>query len=135
MTRAAGAVVFRRTDGGVRLLVLRAAASWDFPNGPVRPGEDELAAAEREVRAETGLGDLDFPFGSAHMDTLPTAGGKVSSYYLAETEAVDVVLTPPAGRPARDEWRWVSFDEAEDVLPPRLAHVLDWARATLEERD
>ena len=134
MTRAAGAVVFRRTERGVRLLVLRAAASWDFPTGLVQPGEDELAAAQREVRAETGLGDLDFPFGSAHMDTLPTAAGKVSSYYLAETEAADVVLTPSAGRPARDEWRWVSFDEAEDVLPPRLAVVLDWARATLEER-
>jgi len=133
--RAAGAVVFRRTERGVRLLVLRAAASWDFPNGLVRPGEDELAAAQREVRAETGLGDLDFPFGSAHMDTLPTAGGKVSSYYLAETEAADIVLTRSAGRPAHDEWRWVSFDEAEDVLPPRLALVLDWARATLEERD
>jgi len=135
VTRAAGAVVFRRTERGVRLLVLRAAASWDFPNGLVRPGEDELAAAQREVLAETGLGDLDFPFGSAHMDTLPTAAGKVSSYYLAETEAVDIVLRPSAGRPAHDEWRWVSFDEAEDVLPPRLALVLDWARATLEELD
>ena len=135
MTRAAGAVVFRRTERGVRLLVLRAAASWDFPKGLVQPGEDELAAAQREVRAETGLGDLDFPFGSVHMDTLPTASGKVSSYYLAETEAVDIVLAPSGGRPAHDEWRWVSFDEAEDVLPPRLALVLDWARATLEERD
>ncbi|HKC43023.1 MAG TPA: NUDIX domain-containing protein [Burkholderiales bacterium] len=134
MTRAAGAVVFRRTERGVRLLVLRAAASWDFPTGLVQPGEDELAAAQREVRAETGLGDLDFPFGSVHMDTLPTASGKVSSYYLAETEAEDIVLAPSGGRPAHDEWRWVSFDEAEDVLPPRLALVLDWARATLEER-
>ena len=25
----------------------------------------------------------------------------------------------------------VSFDEAEDLLPPRLAHVLEWARATI----
>jgi hypothetical protein len=25
----------------------------------------------------------------------------------------------------------MSFDAAEDVLPPRLAIVLDWARATV----
>ena len=34
------------------------------------------------------------------------------------------------GRPEHHEWRWVSFDEAEDLLPPRLALILDWARPT-----
>jgi len=36
------------------------------------------------------------------------------------------------GRPAYDEWRWVTFDEAEDVLPPRLTAVLGWVRDTLD---
>ena len=26
---------------------------------------------------------------------------------------------------------WVTYDEAEDMLPPRLAVVLDWARRTI----
>ena len=37
-------------------------------------------------------------------------------------------MSPELGRPEHDEWRWVSYDEAEDLLPPRLARVLDWAR-------
>ena len=45
--RAAGAVVFRRTDRGVRLLVLRAYKNWDFPKGLIEPGETELDAAKR----------------------------------------------------------------------------------------
>jgi hypothetical protein len=33
---------------------------------------------------------------------------------------------------SHDEWRWVTFDEAEDVLPPRLTAVLAWVRDTLD---
>ena len=130
---AAGAVVFRRTDRGVRLLVLRAYKNWDFPKGMVEPGESELDAARRECAEETGLADLDFPFGDAHRDTLAYAGGKVARYFLAETESPQVTLpvSPELGRPEHHEWRWVSFDEAEELLPPRLAIVLDWARRTL----
>ena len=131
--RAAGAVVFRRTSRGVRLLVLRAYANWDFPRGLVERGESEFGCAQREVREETGLGDLDFPFGEAHRETLPYAGNKIARYYLAETETAAIVLpvSPELGRPEHDEWRWVSFEQAEDLLPPRLAIVLDWARDTV----
>jgi len=132
--RAAGAVVFRRTDGGVRLLVLRAYAKWDFPKGLLEPGEDQLSAAKREVAEETGLDDLDYPFGDdAWKETLPYAGGKIARYYLAETEEAEIELPVSAelGRPEHDEWRWVSFDEAEDLLPPRLAIVLEWAKRTI----
>jgi len=37
-------------------------------------------------------------------------------------------VSPELGRPEHHEWRWVSDDEAEDLLPPRLSRVLDWAR-------
>jgi len=117
----------------VRLLVLRAYANWDFPKGEIEPGENELEAARREVEEETGLTDLDFPFGDAHRDTLPYSGGKVARYYLAETgeETVELPVSPELGRAEHSEWRWVSFDEAEDLLRPRLALVLDWARTTI----
>jgi 8-oxo-dGTP pyrophosphatase MutT (NUDIX family) len=130
---AAGVVVFRRTDGGVRLLVLRAYKNWDFPKGRVEPGESELDAARRECAEETGLAELDFPFGDAHRDTVPYAAGKVARYFLAETQSAAVTLpvSPELGRPEHHEWRWVSFDEAEELLPPRLAGVLDWVRQTL----
>jgi 8-oxo-dGTP pyrophosphatase MutT (NUDIX family) len=131
--RAAGAVVFRRTERGARLLVLRAYQNWDFPKGMVEPGEDPLATAKREVREETGLAELDYPFGEEFKETLPYAGSKVARYYLAETGEVEIELpvSPELGRPEHHEYRWVSFDEAEDLLPPRLALVLDWARKTI----
>jgi 8-oxo-dGTP pyrophosphatase MutT (NUDIX family) len=131
--RAAGAVVFRRSDKGIRLLVLRAYKNWDFPKGTIEPGEDALAAARREVEEETGLAALGYPFGDQFRETVPYANNKVARYYLAETDAEKIVLpvSPELGRPEHHEFRWVSFDEAEDLLPPRLAPVLEWARKTL----
>jgi len=132
-SRSAGAVVFRRTERGPRLLLLRAYRNWDFPKGMIERGESELDAAKRETLEETGLADLDFPFDDAHQDTLPYSGGKVARYFLAETEKSDIELPVSAelGRPEHHEWRWVSFDEAEELLPPRLGVVLDWARRQL----
>ena len=131
--RAAGAVIFRRSDRGIRLLVLRAYRNWDFPKGMIEPGEDALAAARREVEEETGLADVDYPFGDEFKETLPYSGNKVARYYLAETDAEKIVLpvSPELGRPEHHEFRWVSFDEAEELLAPRLAVVLEWARKTL----
>jgi len=131
--RAAGAVVFRRTPRGVRFLVLRAFKNWDFPKGLVEAGEDQLACAKREVAEETGLTELDWPFGDEHRETVPYANQKIARYYLAETEEVEIELpvSPELGRPEHHEYRWVSHDEAEDLLPPRLAGVLEWATRTI----
>jgi 8-oxo-dGTP pyrophosphatase MutT (NUDIX family) len=131
--RAAGAVVFRRGDRGIRLLLLRAYKNWDFPKGLVEPGENELAAAKREVEEETGLADLDYPFGDEFKETVPYSGNKVARYYLAETdvEKIELPVSPELGRPEHHEYRWASFDEAEDLLPPRLFVILEWAKKTL----
>lgn len=132
---SAGVVPLRRTPQGWRMLVLRAYKNWDFPKGVVNPGEDALDAAKREATEETGLSDLEFPFGESYKETLPYAGGKVARYYLGETveERVNLPISHELGRAEHHEWRWVSFDEAEDLLPPRLALVLEWARNTLDE--
>ncbi len=131
--RAAGAVVFRRSERGIRVLVLRAYKNWDFPKGMVEPGESELDAARREVEEETGLAGLEYPFGEEFKETLPYSGNKVARYYLAETDAdkIELPVSPELGRPEHHEYRWVSLDEAEDLLPPRLAPVLDWVKKTL----
>jgi bis(5'-nucleosidyl)-tetraphosphatase len=131
--RASGAVVFRRTPRGIRLLVLRAYNNWDFPKGLVESGEDMLTAAKREVKEETGLTDVDYPFGDEFKETLPYGSNKIARYYLAETgeHAIELPVSTALGRPEHHEFRWVSFDEAEDLLPPRLAPVLGWAKNLL----
>jgi 8-oxo-dGTP pyrophosphatase MutT (NUDIX family) len=131
--RAAGVVVFRRTGRGIYFLVLRAYNNWDFPKGLVEAGEDQLSCAKREMKEETGLTEVDFPFGDEHKETLPYSGNKVARYYLGETEEVEIELpiSKELGRPEHHEYRWVTFDEAEELLPPRLAIVLDWAKRTI----
>jgi 8-oxo-dGTP pyrophosphatase MutT (NUDIX family) len=131
--RAAGAVVFRRTPDGIRLLVLRAYNNWDFPKGLVEPGEDQLSAAKREIKEETGLSAVDYPFGDEYRETVPYAANKIARYYLAETEehAIELPVSTALGRPEHHEFRWVRLDEAEDLLPPRLTGILDWVKKTL----
>ena len=131
--RAAGVVVFRRTGRGIYYLVLRAYNNWDFPKGLVEAGEDQLTCAKRELKEETGLSSVDFPFGEEYRETVPYSGNKVARYYLGETEEVEIDLpvSKELGRPEHHEYRWVTQDEAEELLPPRLAVVLDWAKRTI----
>src|SRR4029078_9019339 len=92
--RSAGAVVFRRTDRGIRILVLRAFRNWDSPRGLVDAGEEQLAAARREVAEETGLGELDWPFGEEYKETLPYGGEKKGArFYLFEKSQAHVKLS------------------------------------------
>ena len=131
--RSAGIVPVRRTKSGWRLLILRAYRNWDFPKGSIEPGESPLEAALRETKEEAALADLSFPFGEGFCETAPYGHGKVARYYLGTTETAHVTLlpSPELGRPEHHEARWVSFDEAAELLPPRLAPVLEWARRTL----
>lgn len=135
VVRSAGVVIARRR-GDWRLLVLRAARNWDFPKGLVEEGEDALETARREATEETGISDLTFDAAESHKETIAYGTGEVARYYLAitKTEEVTLPIAHELGRPAHDEWRWVTFDEAEDVLPPRLTAVLEWVRDTLDPR-
>src|SRR3954469_24744227 len=131
--RSAGVVVFRRTGRGVYLLVLRAYKNWDFPKGLVEAGEDQLPAAKPELKEEPGLSGVDFPFGEEFKETLPYSSNKIARYYLGETEEVEIELpvSKELGRPEHHEYRWVTHDQAEELLPPRLGIVLEWARRTI----
>lgn len=131
---SAGIVVAREDDSGWRVVILRAYRNWDFPKGRVEPGEAPRDAAIRETAEETGLGDLAFCWGETYCETAPYRAGKVARYYLAKTAQTSIVLpvSVELGRPEHHEWRWVSFDEAARLLPPRLQPVLEWARKKLE---
>jgi len=132
-TLSAGFVLMRREPGGWRLLMLRAYRNWDFPKGQVEPGEEPLAAARREVAEETGLTDLRLNWGSEYHETAPYGRNKVARYYLAEAPAgtVSLPIQPHLGRPEHHEWRWLSFQEALELAPPRLTPILRRVAARL----
>lgn len=133
---SAGVVVVRQAEEGWRFLLLRAFNHWDFPKGMVEHGEEPLAAAVREVGEETLIDDLDFGWGEASTQTGPYSGGKVARYYLAETRQTDVTLpfNPLIGRAEHSEFRWVDFDEALELVSPRVKPVVRWAAQRLSTR-
>ena len=131
---SAGAVVVRQTDKGLRFLMLRAFRHWDFPKGLVENGETPRQAALREVKEETTIADLEFPWGNSYIETGPYNRGKVARYYLARTRQakVDLPVNEIIGRPEHSEYRWLSLRQARALVSPRVAKVLAWAADALD---
>ncbi len=130
-------VVVRPAAEGWRFLLLRAFNHWDFPKGMVEPDEQPLAAAIREVREESLIEDLDFAWGESSTQTGPYSRGKIARYFIARTNTEDVTLSvnPELGRPEHSEYRWVSFDEAMQLVSPRVRPVLKWAAQAMNLGD
>jgi 8-oxo-dGTP pyrophosphatase MutT (NUDIX family) len=126
-------VVVRRAEEGWLYLLLRAFNHWDFPKGMVESGEEPLAAAIREVREESLIDDLEFDWGEASTQTGPYSAGKVARYYLARTHTTAITLPFNAeiGRPEHNEYRWVDYDEAIELVSPRVRPVVQWAAQAL----
>jgi 8-oxo-dGTP pyrophosphatase MutT (NUDIX family) len=117
-------------NGSPVFLILRAYKNWDFPKGGAEAGESPLEAARREMTEETGIEAFTLAWGEVSMDTEVYSAGKVATYYPARVEKQPLTLpvSPELGRPEHDEYRWVSYDEARALFPPRLIPILDWAK-------
>jgi bis(5'-nucleosidyl)-tetraphosphatase len=126
---SAGVVVVREVPEGWSFLLLRAFTHWDFPKGMVEPGEQPLAAAIREVKEESLIEDLQFTWGDAYTETGPYSRGKVARYYIARTHTGEVTLpiSQELGRPEHNEYRWVDYWAALNLVSPRVTPVLKWA--------
>ena len=130
---SAGVVVVRKSEGRFVYLLLRAYQHWDFPKGVVEPGEQPLEGALREVREESTITQLAFNWGYDFIETGPYGHGKVARYYLAETRQKDIELpvNPELGHPEHEEFRWLRYEEAKNLVTPRVRTVLEWAQAQL----
>jgi 8-oxo-(d)GTP phosphatase len=128
---AAGAVVWRPSDGGVDVLLVHRPRydDWSFPKGKLDAGEHLLAAAVREVAEETGVvSRLGPPLPRQQYDLRSGATKRV--YYWA---ARPVDARHDHGRADHhqptdevDRVAWVGVDEARRRLTyPRDIEVLD----------
>lgn len=105
--RAAGGVIVR--DGTALLVHRPRYGDWSFPKGKLEAGESWEDAALREVEEETGLRcALGEEVGRTHYDV--DAGPKEVRYF-AMTAAGEARAQNEV-----DEVRWVSLDEAAELL-------------------
>src|SRR5579885_607157 len=94
--RSAGAVVFHSDDGNRYYLLLINAGRLDLPKGQIEQGEDEMTAAMRETKEETGL-ELKFINGFKKVVEYFYArpGGervhKFVTFFLAESKSKEVM--------------------------------------------
>lgn len=111
--RSSGAVVFHNENGSVKFLLLRRGPTyWDLPKGNIDKGEDEVAAAEREIKEETGIEKAKFvPNFKEKVNYFYKREGqtiyKEVIFFLAETKTKEVKISKE-----HDDFGWFDYEEA-----------------------
>lgn len=127
--RACGVIPFRRTEAGIRyLLLLQTNGFWSFPKGHVEPFEQEQETALRELKEETGLDGVLIP-GFREMVSYPMEGGKEKQVVVFPGE-VSGNLTLQQTEVVSQ--RWVTAAEAKGLLHPDFAPIIDRVQLFLE---
>ncbi|MFD5329328.1 NUDIX domain-containing protein [Streptomyces sp. NPDC127092] len=127
-TLAAGVLLFDEDD---RFLLVDPTykAGWEFPGGVVEPGEAPARAGIREVAEEIGLRLETVPrllLVDWERPQPPGYGGLRLLFDGGRLHSADAerLLLPGAELRA---WRFVTEEEAADLLPPVRYHRLRWA--------
>lgn len=132
---SAGIIPVFKKNNHWMFLILRCFKYWDFPKGETDGDEELLAAANRELAEETGLSNPSLLI-SDFYETEPYSKNKVARYYLGEvlSQAVRLLPNPEDGLVEHHEYRWLPYEEARELLNPRLQAVIDWAQKKLEQK-
>lgn len=137
---SAGGVAFRRKDSEqeIAIVSMKPKLRWQLPKGIVDPGESPEVTALREVREEAGIETerlalietIEYWYRSVKYGK-PVRYHKFVHFYLLEYRSGDV-----SGHDHEvEEARWVSFDEALEMLEFKGERdVVEKARKMLEAR-
>ncbi|MGA9764851.1 MAG: NUDIX domain-containing protein, partial [Rhodomicrobium sp.] len=131
MKRSAGILLYKCTEGGLRVLLVHPGGpfwarkdegAWSIPKGEYEPGEEPLAAAIREFAEETGMqpvGEFQ-PLG----EIVQKSGKLVAAWACAGdfdparlvSNSCEIEWPPRSGRrlsiPEADRADWFTLDEA-----------------------
>ncbi|HEX2971016.1 MAG TPA: NUDIX domain-containing protein [Tepidisphaeraceae bacterium] len=127
--RSAGVILFRDTPQSPsrRLyLLLDYGRHWDYPKGHVESGEDDLAAATRELTEETGITEIGLVPGFREEITYFFRAGKKGHvrktvvFFLACTSTEQVILSDEhvgyAWFPAEQALQHMKYPSAKKLL-------------------
>ncbi|MFH1582302.1 MAG: bis(5'-nucleosyl)-tetraphosphatase [bacterium] len=121
--KSAGAVIFRKKERGIQYLLLhyqsglrRKNPFWDFSKGHIEKGENEIIAAKREAKEETGLDDISILEGfKEEIKYFFKFKGqtifKTVVFFLAETKTKKITLSFE-----HKGFKWLPFKEALELL-------------------
>ncbi len=123
---SAGGVVYRLADGAPLFLLIRDSyQNWGFPKGHLERGERPEDAAVREVREETGLGDVALRAELDCIDWYFRFRGqlihKVCHFFLMETEELETLPQTAEGISA---CKWAPFDAARTTISYKNARTV-----------
>jgi 8-oxo-dGTP pyrophosphatase MutT (NUDIX family) len=132
--RSAGVIVYviPKSGGPEQFLLLNYGKYWDYPKGHVEAGEDDVTAARRELREETGITDveLDPEFRQELAYFFRGRKGlirKTVVFFLGRTETQDVVLSHE-----HEGYAWLEYAAARERLTYASAkQVLEAAKRRL----
>ena len=113
----AGAVVYAHNGGAIEVaLVHDVFGYWTLPKGKLEAGEDEQAAAVREIGEEIGIPmSIEEKLGeNEYIANKPEKGKVVKhvTYYLAQAKYTPLILEKKGGL---DEARWFPLKEASGL--------------------
>jgi bis(5'-nucleosidyl)-tetraphosphatase len=124
--KSCGAVVFRKTDKGLKFLLLHyQSGHWDFSKGHMEAGEDEKTTAARELTEETGIKDIRFIEGFREeikyfFKRENQTVVKEVVFYLAETGTEKITLSYEhigyTWLEYEDSMKKITFQNSKDIL-------------------
>ena len=138
----AGFVIFRRTEEGIKFLLLyRRGSYWNFPKGHFEAGETSFDTALRETEEETGIGKGDLRiipnFRATERFYFESDGERIHDtliLYLAETKRADVRISSRE----HSGFAWFLYHDAQKVIGSKYRgtrRVLKQARDFIRRMD
>ena len=148
--RSAGILLYRQTGGHPEVLLVhpggpywrrKDAGAWQIPKGEIEHGEQPAKAARREAEEELGVALRGEPFA---LLTIRQAGGKIVEAFAleqdvdpanVESNTFELEWPPGSGKissfPEIDGARWLSWEEADDLMLPSQRPLLKALRDRL----